>query len=278
MGNSYYVWFTQATTDLLTRHSAVFNGMGWNLFKGFAVILIVWYGVTTALGAVSGGVVRWDKFAGLLMSIAFTYAMLSYYNRPLPGIGISFHNLITDEGASLASQIEVATNEDVSKQLETIYDSMEQPSGPGIFDVLEVIRYIVIVILISFAQAAILAVISFGFVAVGVCVLVGPLFIPFFIVPHLEWMFWGWLKTFIQYAFYPVIGNAFVYVYGQLILHFSQQYAPPYDISTIAGLIMQLALLLIAFTFGVLKVPALVSSIFSGRSGDHAFPGIGWWR
>lgn len=278
MGDSYYVWFTQATTDLLTNHSAVFNGIGWNLFKGFAVILIAWYGINVALGSVSGASVRWDKFAALLMSISFTYAMLSYYDRPLPGIGISFHRLITDEGASLASQIEINSNEDISKQLETMYDTMEQPSGPSIFDVLEVIRYFIVVLLISFAQAAILAVISFGFVAVGVCVLVGPIFIPFFIVPHLEWMFWGWLKTFIQYAFYPVIGNAFVYVYGQMILHFSDQYAPPYSISMIAGLILQLALLLIAFTFGILKVPALVSSIFSGRSGDHAFPGIGWWR
>jgi hypothetical protein len=37
-------------------------------------------------------------------------------------------------------------------------------------------------------------------------------------------------------------------------------------------------MMVVAFIWGVLKMPAVVSSLFSGRSGDHAFPGIGWWR
>ena len=91
---------------------------------------------------------------------------------------------------------------------------MEQPCGPSMLDITQLVRYYGIVIVLSFAQAAVLAVISFGFVAVGVCALVGPVFIPFFIVPQMEWMFWGWFRTMVQYAFYPVIGNAFVYIYG----------------------------------------------------------------
>jgi hypothetical protein len=155
---------------------------------------------------------------------------------------------------------------------------MESPSGPSIFDIVQVIRYYAIVIILSFAQAAILGVIAFGFVAVAICVLVGPVFIPFFIVPHLEWLFWGWLKAFVQYAFYPVIGNAFVYVYGQLMLNFFSVHKPPFDAAAIAGWFLQFVLMSIAFIWGVLKVPSVVSSIFSGRSGEHSFPGIGWWR
>src|SRR5947209_17301205 len=101
--DSYYVWVTRATTDLLTAHSGVFVTLGVRLFKGFSLILIAWTGVQTALGSASGASVRFDRFAGLLMSIAFTYAMLTYYQDPMPGIGISFHKLITDEGADLAA-------------------------------------------------------------------------------------------------------------------------------------------------------------------------------
>ena len=46
----------------------------------------------------------------------------------------------------------------------------------------------------------------------------------------------------------------------------------------IAGLFFQILLLSIAFTWGVLRVPSLTASLFSGQSGDHAFPGIGWWK
>ena len=212
------------------------------------------------------------------MSIAFVFGMLKYYDSPMPGIGRSFHSVITDQGADLAGQIEAKSTEDIAKKIAEVYESMESPSGPSIFDAMQLVRYYGIVIVLSFAQAAILAVISFGFVAAAICVLIGPIFIPFFLVPHMEWMFWGWFKTLVQYAFYPVIGNAFVYVYGQLMLNFFEAHKPPYDSAMIAGLFLQVLLMAIAFVWGVLKVPTLVSSVFSGRSGDHAFPGIGWWR
>jgi hypothetical protein len=276
--DSYFVWLTTATTQLLTTHSDIFVTLGMNLFRGFALILISWTGVQIALGSASGAAVRFDKFAGLLMSIALVFGMLKYYDIPIPGMGHSFHSLITDQGADLAAQIEAKSTEDIAKKIAEVYESMESPSGPSIFDAMQLVRYYAIVIVLSFAQAAILAVISFGFVATAVSVLVGPVFIPFFLVPHMEWMFWGWFKTLVQYAFYPVIGNAFVYVYGQLMLNFFDVHKPPYNASTIAGLFLQLLLMAIAFIWGVLKVPSLVSSVFSGRSGDDAFPGIGWWR
>jgi hypothetical protein len=37
-------------------------------------------------------------------------------------------------------------------------------------------------------------VVRFAMIASAICVLVGPLFVPFFIVPTLEWLSWGWLK------------------------------------------------------------------------------------
>ena len=89
---------------------------------------------------------------------------------------------------------------------------MEQPSGPALLDVMQVIRYYTTIIFLSLAQGAVLAVIAYGFVAGAVCILIGPVFIPFLIVPNLEWLFWGWLKTLIQYAFYPVVGKR-LYLY-----------------------------------------------------------------
>jgi hypothetical protein len=44
-------------------------------------------------------------------------------------------------------------------------------------------------IVIGLAQFALLFVMSFGLIASAVCALLGPLFIPFFIVPTLEWLF-----------------------------------------------------------------------------------------
>src|SRR5260370_8251574 len=52
--------------------------------------------------------------------------------------------------------------------------------------------------------------------ATAVCILLGPVFIPSFIVPQLDWLFWGWLKAFIQYSFYQVLAAGVLYIVSQI--------------------------------------------------------------
>lgn len=149
---------------------------------------------------------------------------------------------------------------------------METPGLTIALNVLEVIRYGLISLFLIIAQAAVFGVIAFGYIAVAIAVLLGPVFIPFFIVPGLEWLFWGWLKSLIQYAFYPVVANAYVYVFGNLLIHFADAHPYNSDAATIAVLFFPLVMILIAFTYGILMIPSLVNSLFSGRSGESAIP------
>ena len=52
--------------------------------------------------------------------------------------------------------------------------------------------------------------ICFGDVAFAVCVVLGPIFVPFFIVPKLDWLFWGWLRAYMQFAFYKLVATIVV--------------------------------------------------------------------
>ena len=269
---NYFTAIFQAIIELLTQHADLFARLGMNLFRGFAVILIVWYGVRAALSSAQGGPgLNLGQFASLLLSIAFGFTMVTYYARPIPGFGVSFTHLITDQAISLANTLEVNAVQEVQTRLTSVYVGMEQPS---MLDVSQIIRYYITIFALTMAQLAVLAVIAYGYVATGVIVLVGPIFVPFFIVPHLEWLFWGWLRAFLQYAFYQVVANAFVFVFGNLILHFFDKYPPPYTFEQLAALFMPMVFLLLAFVYGVLKVPALVNAIFTGRSGDHALPAV----
>src|SRR5215831_3298037 len=83
---------------LYSQNADLFLTLGLNLFRGFATILIVWAGVKAALNSASGGPgLDFSKFADLLLVITFGYAMVHYYSTPIPGIGISFYHLITDQ-------------------------------------------------------------------------------------------------------------------------------------------------------------------------------------
>jgi len=91
--------------------------------------------------------------------------------------------------------------QEIWDRLSNLYWGMEQPGLTLALNILEIVRYAVTILCILVAEAAVFGVIAFGYVAAAVAVMLGPIFIPFFIVPHMEWLFWGWLKALIQYAF-----------------------------------------------------------------------------
>jgi hypothetical protein len=262
-------------TQLMTEHASLFQAMGVHMYRGFAVILIVWFGVKTALASAGGGrgaTFHFDQFAALLLTIAFGFGMITFYSQPIPGFGVSFYHLIIDQGLFLATQLNHALVQEIWDRLTGLYFGMETPALSLAINILEVIRYLVTILCILAAQAAVFGVIAFGYVAAAVAVMLGPIFIPFFIVPHMEWLFWGWLKSLIQYAFYPVVANAYLFVFGNLLIHFVDSHPPPYDGAAVAVFFFPLVLLLIAFTYGILKIPSLVNSLFTGRSGEAALP------
>jgi hypothetical protein len=116
-------------SDLMNSNSGLFQAIGLSLFRGFAVILLVWFGAKAALGRADGRrSFHFDQFAGRVLTIAFGYAMIRYYSTPIPGIGSSFYRLITDEGTSLANQLNAATLQQVRQRLDSMYLSMESPT------------------------------------------------------------------------------------------------------------------------------------------------------
>jgi hypothetical protein len=273
-GIDHFASITGATLDLLLRHGDLFLVLGTHMFRGLAVILIAWFGIRAALGSAEGGPpMPVGQFAVLLLTIAFGFTMLTYYRAPIPGFGISFTQLLTDQPIFLARQLEAAQVQRLSDRLNEIFLSMEQPL---LFNVSAIAGYFLVAIAVTAARVVLLAVIAFGLVATGVAVLVAPLFIPFFLVPQLDWLFWGWLKSLLQYAFYQVIAQAFVFVFGSFLMNFLDAFPPPYTVDRLLVGGLHLIFLLFAFTYGLLKVPSLTQSLFSGGAGESALPRVSW--
>lgn len=271
MQTDFLQFIFRAINDLLTQNLGFFDAMGQNLFRMFATILVAWYGAKSALAAAGGRQpFHFDNFATLLLTLSFGFAMVNYYSVPIPGIGKSFHNIITDESQFLAARINQAQLQAV---LQGVNDFQARLDAPGVTDLVGTIVYAVIIILLAAAQAVAIVVIAYGFIATAVCVLVGPIFVPFFIVPQFEWLFWGWFKCLLQYAFYQVIAAAVVFVIGNLILGVLQL-QPPGAVSTVQliGWFPVLLITFLASIYALLKVPALTNHIFSGTSGGSSAP------
>src|SRR6202046_5432229 len=269
MQTDFLQYIFQAINNLLTQNLGFFDAMGQNLFRSFATILVVWYGVKSALSAAGGRhMFNFDNFASLLLTIAFGFAMVNYYSTPIPGMGASFHNLITDESQFLANKINQTELQTVE---ERVADFEVRMNAPTFGDILGTAEYVVITILLAAAQAIAIVVIAYGFIATALCVLVGPIFVPFFIVPKLEWLFWGWFRCFLQYAFYQVIAAAVVAVIGNLMIGALK--LPPAGTLSTVQLISWFPVLFITFLASIyvlLKVPSLTNHIFSGTAGGSS--------
>src|SRR6202041_2217738 len=91
-------------------------------------------------------------------------------------------------------------------------------SAPGVFSFHEELVFLIIALALAAMEAVAFAVVAYGYVAAAVCVLLGPIFIPFFIVPKLDFLFFGWLKAFIGFSFYQVVASAFIFVFAKVLL------------------------------------------------------------
>jgi len=225
--------------------------------------------VKSALSAASGkSPFHFDNFASLVLTISFGFAMINYYSTPIPGIGTSFHNLVTDEAQFLSSKIDQAQLQTVVSQVADFESRMDSPSWGDLFGTA---IYVIVTVLLAAAQAVAIVVIAYGFIATAVCVLVGPIFVPFFIVPKLEWLFWGWLRCFLQYAFYQVVASAVVFVIANLMLGALR--LPPAGTLSTVQLIAWFPVLFITFLASIyvlLKIPTLTNHIFSGTAGGSS--------
>jgi TrbL/VirB6 plasmid conjugal transfer protein len=271
MQPNLFSYVGQAITQLLSSHSAALQATGLEIFRGLAVILLAWFGVKSALSASQGrgGGFNFANFADLILMIAFGLGMLTYYSTPIPGVGMSFSDLITKEALNLSAQIE----SDQTEQIAIVITNQQQQLGspPGSFNILEDLTFLLIAVTLALTEAVAFSVIAYGYVASAVCVLLGPIFIPFFIVPKMDWLFWGWFKAFIGFSFYQVVASAFIFIFSKVVIGMFSVIGT-LSLSNIVTLLPALVTLMFVCVYGLHKIPELTASILGGRSGTWVDP------
>ena len=260
----------QAISTLLTTHEPEFLRFGQSLFAALATIVIAWQGIRLMFSHEGLNEQLFD-FAKLLLFVSFGYGLIAFYESPLPGIGVSFSNLITDQAFYFQSVLEARSFDNVYQHLDELSNHFLQPDA---WSILANLIYWTVLVLIAVAKALSLSVISFGLIASAVCALVGPIFVPFFIVPKLDFLFWGWLKAFIQYSFIPVIAIAFLMIFEQFVFRYVTTLPPTITTAEYGVYGLQAVAVILTFSIGMLLVPSLTASIFSGQGGLSIVPGV----
>jgi hypothetical protein len=101
-----------------------------------------------------------------------------------------------------------------------------------------------------------------------VLTLLGPLTIPFFIVPRMSWIFWSWLSAVIEFAFWRVVSTAIVLVWATAWgMFIDNTIHGNYTLAYFAELAPYMMALSLATIASIVYLPAkLTSDLFKGTA------------
>ena len=273
-GTIDYVSFVTREIDrLVTSGSPVFLTEGNRLLTSIGVIMLVIFSIRALTAAVSHHHSHFD-LPGLVHFFALfliTEALLRYYNAPLPWGGSSVSSILPDTATQYSAWIDLSA---LNTLLAAISDILKQAEQPGAWNVFLTGIYYMMLGLMVVVQGVLFAVTIMGFVAVGIGTVVGPVCIPWLIVPRMSWLFWNWLSYMMQYSFYKVVASALMFVWSNVMVNFlNAQVAGDYTMAHFLLLLAPLAMLTIGMAYSVFKVTVFANDLFKGGASAGAAMG-----
>lgn len=242
--------------------------MGWFVsaamvaFGAIAVARLSVFGLRATNGAYGD---QWvDQFERLLFPIVIGYMLLSYWAVPIPGIGYSFPRLLTASVHGITQKITVLSMSDVITSLSKWQSEMESPT---IASFVAMFDYAVVCVLIWVMQGVGFVVTAVAMIAAAVCMVVGPLFISTMLWPNMDWVYRGWLRSFIQYATMPVTVAMVAAVVGNFVVK-CMTALPHKTVGDLAAYMGPIVIVLASGIAAVAFAPVIHNHMFSGSSGS----------
>ncbi len=267
---------------------------GNNLWLGLATIIVVWTGLRTAFSGEAWS--AWD-FVKLIFLISIPRGMLQFYATPFPGIGLTFPEIIVNQGSWLNGIIVGDTGSTAWSWLQDYlgasWSTMStETSKHGLLAILISggTRLLLLPILAASSLLSLITVlvgycyILFAQIAMSILVLFGPLFIPWMIFGPLSFLFWSWFRMLITYSLYAAVAAAVFRVMMQLIMTMGDaaqnaanvdailadlENPETYSTSDITGFILWSISYLLALLTSLLatfKIPEIAGGLVSGSA------------
>lgn len=254
--------------DVLTQNGTPFQQLGQNIFRTLAIVMIVIAGSRIAFSD-HHALHKLRTLAGLLLLV---WIMITLYSTPSPLLaGYSFSEAIPKTAFGMADLVGTTTQQQMLSKLNDISTGIQDMGEFSMLHARDFIIYLLITLLIAVLEMAMFIVVGFGYLALGAILIIGPILIPFVLVPKLDFLFWSWLKALIKYSFYPVVGNIILLGISQIMLSVLNTTLLSQGLTAgrIAVSMTQVPILAVVFLAGIysiFKIPSLVGDIFSGAA------------
>ncbi len=225
------------TGQLMASVAPAVAAAGMQLWQGLALIVVVWTGVQMAL---SGHGVNMAAVVRMVIGLSIPLGMLQFYTAPLPGAGRSVPELITGMGEWLQLMIVADAGTAMMEQLGLAGTAFRELfAGDGVFGGMAAFGWnlvtdlpavldaafdlavtVVLMMLLAMGLVVVFAIgqaqVMWAQLALSIALVLGPIFIPWLLVPQLSFLFWGWLRTVLVYSLYGAVAAAIFRVVTEL--------------------------------------------------------------
>ena len=241
------------TEQLMTTAGTPLLDAGNALWLGLSTIIVAWTGLRIAFSG--EGWNAWEVIR-LVLFLSIPRGMLEFYDTPFPGLGLTFPQIIVNQGAWLNGVIVADTGSDAWNWLQaylknvwaTVYDNATQYYGLGLLTgIMSGGRQIIFLFAISATAILTLITVLIGYsfvlfsqLAISLLTLLGPLFIPWLVFGPLSFLFWSWFRMLITYTLYAAIAAAVFRITIQLIMAVGNVYQDRANVDSIAAALQQL--------------------------------------
>lgn len=248
----------------------VITDTGNALVQALGVTLIAWEGMMMALSAATGHGINLPKFASTVFQIMIVYVFVHYYNSSIPGMSYSIKTVISGTAADIAGQISDQSTGNLENLLSHNLSLMQGQFGlASLTAPIALLGSVLCYLEYLACSAIVICVVAYGVIAATVCAILGPLFIPFLLIKQLDWLFWGWLRSYIGFCFYQVVAACVLWIISNILSYelTLPQFQSP-DTGVVSNVIA-ISVLLLTAMYCTTKIPAITGSLFSGHVGGH---------
>ena len=233
---------TQAVVCAESFAASTLVPIGMRLWGGLALIVTIWTGIQMMFG---GGFAI-GEIVSLIFLLGFPFAILTFYNTSVgtPWGDMSFSRMVTGMGREVSENLVGAAfmtlTDGVVSTWDRIWDLDETKRGvtannPTEFSILNPFRWfgevlrnllgtiqLAIVIVVVIALLIIPALVAYcsylwGYLSIMVSVVLGPLLIPWFVVPQLQFLAWGWFRSLVGASVHLMVAGAVFAVVAQIL-------------------------------------------------------------
>lgn len=239
--------------------------LGWTVYLG--VIQLV-FDAANAMAGGRGHKEDYWPYIRTILWVVVARVFLVYYDAPMPGYGGSIVHIIIDESTFLTGQLNVESSKNIWLHLDTLWKHFLMPDW---WAWAVMVPYLGLLFVIFFCKMALMFVTAGSYAFFAVCVVLGPLFVPWIIIPGTRRYFTGWLMCSIEFAFLPVVAAAFSMVQEQFIFAFLSTMPPNIGILGYPAYLYQAIVVIGTMAVLTLAIPKFTSGLMAGRAHhEHA--------